>query len=232
MGQKTGRNEACPCGSGMKFKSCCGSAAAIARERQRKVNTAVAAVVFGLAGVFAFALILPRGGGSDTGSAAPSTSAVPVGAPLPSSAEIGGPAAMPPAGGAPGSQPPGPAPPGKVWSADHGHWHDAPGAQSVPVQPGAMQPGGDLNAGPPAPNTVPHVAGAPAPQPPGPVPEGKVWSADHGHWHDAPRAPASQPPGPAPEGKVWSADHGHWHDAPGAGASVIEPATGQPIVGP
>ncbi len=29
-------------------------------------------------------------------------------------------------------------------------------------------------------------------------------------------APAGtpQPPGPAPEGKVWSPEHGHWHDAP------------------
>ena len=24
---------------------------------------------------------------------------------------------------------------------------------------------------------------------------------------------ASAPPGPAPEGKVWSQEHGHWHDA-------------------
>ena len=26
--------------------------------------------------------------------------------------------------------------------------------------------------------------------------------------------PAPQPPGEAPPGKVWSAEHGHWHDAP------------------
>ena len=68
----------------------------------------------------------------------------------------------------------------------------------------------------------------PAPQPPGPTPAGKVWSVEHGHWHDA--APAAQgtapapiipvtpvqqqPPGPAPAGKVWSPEHGHWHDAP------------------
>ena len=26
----------------------------------------------------------------------------------------------------PGPQPPGPVPPGKVWSTEHGHWHDAP----------------------------------------------------------------------------------------------------------
>jgi hypothetical protein len=26
--------------------------------------------------------------------------------------------------------------------------------------------------------------GAPYPQPPGEVPEGKVWSPEHGHWHN------------------------------------------------
>lgn len=56
------------------------------------------------------------------------------------------------------------------------------------------------------------------------VPPGKVWSMEHGHWHDAstPPAPAtskpipkkstSKPPGEAPPGKVWSPEHGHWHD--------------------
>lgn len=56
--------------------------------------------------------------------------------------------------------------------------------------------------------------------------DGRVWSAEHGHWHDAsgrelgagagsaaPAAPRPQPPGPVPPGKVWSAEHGHWHDA-------------------
>jgi cytoskeletal protein RodZ len=58
-------------------------------------------------------------------------------------------------------------------------------------------------------------------RPPGPAPEGKVWSAEHGHWHNAPgstpttpKQPVPQPPVPAPEGKIWSPEHGHWHDAP------------------
>ena len=49
---------------------------------------------------------------------------------------------------------------------------------------------------------------------------GRVWSPEHGHWHDVggdtsrpTGEPVSQPPGPAPPGKVWSAAHGHWHDA-------------------
>ena len=58
---------------------------------------------------------------------------------------------------------------------------------------------------------------------PGNTPPGKVWSPEHGHWHDAPAmstpivpqsstGPTSEPPGPAPPGKVWSPEHGHWHD--------------------
>jgi hypothetical protein len=73
----------------------------------------------------------------------------------------------------------------------------------------------------------------PGPQPPGPVPEGKVWSEEHGHWHNVlatpasgdARAPVAQPPGPAPEGKVWSEEHGHWHNVPGAETVTISPST-------
>lgn len=85
------------------------------------------------------------------------------------------------------------------------------------------------------------AASAPRPQP-GVAPPGKVWSAEHNHWHDAAPArrtmplssgssvsiptsplqaqsqpafkPGPQPPGPVPPGKVWSSDHGHWHDLP------------------
>lgn len=28
------------------------------------------------------------------------------------------------------------------------------------------------------------------------------------------RSGSNGPPGPAPPGKVWSPEHGHWHDAP------------------
>jgi ABC-type nickel/cobalt efflux system permease component RcnA len=77
------------------------------------------------------------------------------------------------------------APPGKIWSEEHGHWHDAPGSP------------GD---GPPV----------------GPTPPGKEWSYEHGHWHDAAVPGLGRPPGPAPPGKVWDAGHGHWHDADGS----------------
>lgn len=37
-------------------------------------------------------------------------------------------------------------------------------------------------------STLPTSAGTPAytPAPPGPPPPGKVWSPEHGHWHDLP----------------------------------------------
>ncbi len=66
---------------------------------------------------------------------------------------------------------------GRVWSAEHGHWHNADGTE---VGTAGIPAGGSMNVG--------GLTGGnmPAPQPPGPVPDGKVWSAEHGHWHDAP----------------------------------------------
>ena len=94
-------------------------------------------------------------------------------------------------------------PPGKVWSPEHGHWHDAPTAI----------------------NPNPSGSSAGITPPPGPEPEGKIWSPEHGHWHDAPTVinPTSpepstelipQPPGEVPDGKIWSPEHGHWHNSP------------------
>ena len=57
-----------------------------------------------------------------------------------------------------------------------------------------------------------------------PAPPGKVWSPEHNHWHDDPKASIptstnaeqneseSKPPGTPPPGKVWSPEHNHWHD--------------------
>lgn len=71
---------------------------------------------------------------------------------------------------------------GRVWSQEHGHWHDAsgqaasaPAGQTVPPpQPALQQQPNVVTTG----NT---------PQPPGPAPAGQVWSAEHGHWHAAPK---------------------------------------------
>lgn len=143
--------------------------------------------------------------------------------------------AMPAQTGTPGAPQPGPAPAGKVWSTEHGHWHDANPAGGSPVTAGltpTVQGGSavkiePLAAGQQLPATTAPITVTPSAAPPGPAPAGKVWSAEHNHWHDAnPAAPAPtpapvvqrnntpQPAGPAPAGKVWSAEHGHWHDAP------------------
>jgi hypothetical protein len=67
-----------------------------------------------------------------------------------------------------------------VWSAEHGHWHDITNpASSIKVeQSPALKSKVPLT-------TVVTPVGENIPQPPGPVPPGKVWSPEHGHWHDA-----------------------------------------------
>src|SRR5687767_5256526 len=142
---RVGRNELCPCGSGKKYKNCCESKDARGSSRGMLGLLGVIALI---AAVGIFAALSGRGTKS---------------APRPTA---GGAAA--PAGTTPRPQPPGPAPAGKVWSAEHGHWHDANPA-----------------AGGGAPTTVPAqpAARTPVPQPPGTPPPGKVWSPEHGHWH-------------------------------------------------
>ena len=61
-------------------------------------------------------------------------------------------------------------------------------------------------------------------KPEGEAPSGKVWSAEHGHWHDAKNPHDAltadmdksmnqlQRQGEAPPDKVLSPEHGHWHD--------------------
>ena len=149
---RTGRNESCPCGSGKKFKNCCEGKARSAMPK------GLIAVFVVLAAVAAFAFV-PRGDDDST-------------APRPRAAST--PAAKP------GPQP-GPAPPGKVWSTEHGHWHDAGGAPVNPIQVQTSKVPLPSTAGAmPPPRPQPTYT----PQPAGPVPPGKVWSPEHGHWHD------------------------------------------------
>lgn len=154
---RVGRNDACPCGSGRKFKACCEG------KRSRGMSRgliALLAVIGAIAAVGVVASIRDK----DAQTAASSA---------PASA----------ARTTPRRQPPGPAPAGKVWSAEHGHWHDqaSTSGSRAPVQasPGQASPVQVSSA------TVPVNPAARKPQPPGPVPAGKVWSAEHGHWHDA-----------------------------------------------
>ena len=166
------RNAPCPCGSGKKYKRCCG----MKRTRMSRWVLALGGGAVILASGLWFGKPLLSGDGGQAG----------------------------------GSQPPGPAPPGKVWSPEHGHWHDITPTATPPTSPQTSQ-----------------QTSRPIPQPPGPAPEGKVWSPEHGHWHDInPRTVpdtatvTERPPGPAPPGKVWSAEHGHWHNDSSAPATA------------
>jgi hypothetical protein len=61
---------------------------------------------------------------------------------------------------------------------------------------GPKQSGSTVAVGTPQAQTVTMPAQQqfkPAPQPPGEVPPGKVWSVEHGHWHDAPVAMTTPP---------------------------------------
>ena len=136
-----GRNEPCPCGSGQKYKNCC-----IGKDRGRGTPRSLLFALMAIAGVGLGVAIAER---NDDDERRPTPAAAAAQASRPTT---------------PQPQPPGPAPAGKVWSAEHGHWHNAPGAQPTKENPITVNRRN-------------------IPQPPGPVPEGKVWSPDHGHWH-------------------------------------------------
>lgn len=155
---KTSRNALCPCGSGRKHKNCCQPKKAHSAPPSLKSNST--AWIFGFLGLLALLTVVltfgPFGQQKAPDQAGVATAPFPIGQ----------------QGTAGAPQPPGPAPAGKVWSTEHGHWHDAPGTQALP--PTTSQ------------SITPQPASSPTftPQPPGPAPEGKVWSTEHGHWHD------------------------------------------------
>jgi hypothetical protein len=239
---EAGRNQPCTCGSGEKYKRCCE-----AKDKKPAAPKGLYMLIAAIVAVAAIGIIprLTKGLSSDTPASSSIAATVPAAA-TPAPGENTSPAGVAETTGqtaaaaqpvSPSSQPPGPAPAGKVWSPEHGHWHDATPASPIKVQiDNAPSPNFTVNTTP-----APPPAGAP----PGAAPPGKVWSAEHGHWHDAPvtagvkpaplapgrirvmgqeidadpaaavQLPAGSPqPGPAPPGKVWSVEHGHWHDVP------------------
>jgi len=131
---KQGRNDPCHCGSGKKFKVCHGQAAKSFNQQW------VIAVIVGV--IFLLFFFMDSG----TSTITTTNSSIPT-------------SVIPQARTGSAAQPP-----GKVWSSEHGHWHDAATTPS---------------------SAVPGVASnLPQPKPPGETPPGKVWSPDHGHWHD------------------------------------------------
>lgn len=215
---KPGRNDLCPCGSGKKYKNC------HAEQTSEKMSTnRIGWIVTVVVAAGAISLLASLRGGEEK---------------RPKGPEMAPPGSIPVSQmQTPAEQPPGDPPPGKVWSKEHGHWHDIGDPSQVqmsttriPITAGDLAAAsGAQAAASGAPATATQTTVAPgSPQPPGPAPAGKVWSVEHGHWHDAPGAaaaadpavpadlqPLMQPPSvpAAPEGMVWSEEHKHWHKA-------------------
>ena len=117
-------------------------------------------VIIGSAGTFMF--VKPSG--------APVTSANPASGGNPQAQPLSVPS-MTPAASLPAAQqstgvpqPPGEAPPGKVWSPEHGHWHDAPGAVTFPA-PVTATPATTLTPAPAPATPAAPPASAPAAPP-------------------------------------------------------------------
>ena len=138
--KKQNRNDPCHCGSGKKFKVC------HARQTKSNFNQQwVIAVIVGAIFLLFFSM------DSGTSTITTTNSSIPT-------------SVIPQARTGLAAPPPGEAPPGKVWSPEHGHWHN------IATTPASAVPGISPNL--------------PQSQPPGETPPGKVWSPDHGHWHD------------------------------------------------
>src|SRR5687768_11114642 len=101
-----GRNEPCPCGSGKKFKHCCEKSASTVATRGPAVLVAIV-VLAGTAALVAALNRAPRPTPQTPAVAQPMQASTPAAA-----TTTNGPSAETP-------------PPGKVWSPEHGHWHDA-----------------------------------------------------------------------------------------------------------
>ena len=137
--KKQSRNDPCHCGSGKKFKNC--------HAGQTNNNFNQQWVIVGIiGGIFLFFYFMDSGTSTTTINNSIPTSVIPQNRTR---------SATPP---------PGEAPPGKVWSPEHGHWHN------ISTNSESMLPSAESNI--------------PQPQPLGEAPPGKVWSSEHGHWHD------------------------------------------------
>ena len=141
---KLGRNEPCHCGSGKKYKHC--------HEPTKNTNNNQYAII-GIIAVIILVIIFINSDNSNSNQNVPVTTR-----PLLNQASTSN-----------KSKPSGPAPPGKVWSQEHGHWHDAPVSKSL--TPKLVGKDG-VNKITVPPNDKKNP------------PEGKVWDDEHGHFHD------------------------------------------------
>lgn len=171
--RRPGRNQPCHCGSGTKYKNCCEA------KDARGTSNGLKLLFGGLVLIAAIGVVA-----SLRNDKRPERLSARV-APIQNN---------PMHPGAP--QPPGPVPEGKEWNVEHGHWHDKAHQIQAPIQidqngkpvivTGGQQPI-TVTPGAPPQQQQQQPQFTPAPQPPGPVPAGKVWSVEHGHWHDLPK---------------------------------------------
>jgi SEC-C motif len=149
-----GRNEPCPCGSNRKYKNCHAGKSTRGTSKGLIILLAAIGVIAAVGAVASLINRNKPATPAPRGVAGPSTAGRPQPGPAPPgqvwSTEHGHwhdartgqqPGQAPPRQTVPlnipaqttqapqytpGPQPPGPVPPGKVWSTEHGHWHDAP----------------------------------------------------------------------------------------------------------
>ena len=174
MSSEVAFTDPCPCGSGEKYKDCCGQDAATLAAQTRNKIIAGLILIAAVGGTYLYSqradeeemksIQLPPGSVFDEGHGHWHDA---------NDQELRSPGKIwnyerrvfmnaPEQRQGLFPQPAGDAPEGKVWSMEHGHWHD--------VTPNTDEDG-----------QSPQTS---FPQPPGPVPDGKVWSPEHGHWHD------------------------------------------------
>lgn len=191
-----GRNRPCPCGSGKKRKYCHPDDESLPADTVAAAPTStwryvlIAAIAMSGLAVASYQL----------GKPTPPPVVQPHASETPS---LGATAPMAPAlplnGNAPLTPPPpGPVPAGKVWSPEHGHWHDASTGAATTITTNPTPPAPTISGVPGTLTQIPsplRTSGPGTPQPPGEVPPGKVWDTAHGHWHDL---PAGNPPAPTP----------------------------------
>ena len=141
---KLGRNEPCHCGSGKKYKHC--------HEPTKNTNNNQYAII-GIIAVVILVIIFINSDSSSSNQNVPVTTS-----PLLNQGSTSN-----------KSKPGGPAPPGKVWSQEHGHWHDAPVSKSLTPKLVGEEGVNKI--------TVPPIDK-------NKTSEGKVWDEAHGHFHD------------------------------------------------
>ena len=140
---KLGRNEPCHCGSGKKYKHC--------HEPTKNTNNNQYAII-GIIAVVILVIIFINSDSSSSNQNVPVTTS-----PLLNQGSTSN-----------KSKPGGPAPPGKVWSQEHGHWHDAPVTKSLTPKLLGKEGVNKITVPPDKNKTS----------------EGKVWDEAHGHFHD------------------------------------------------